>query len=566
MKNHEKYAVGYFIPPVREYKWTKKNEIEKAPMWCSVDLRDGNQALIVPMSLEEKLEFFKILVDIGFKEIEVGFPAASETEYEFLRKLIEDKLIPDDVTVQVLTQSREHIIDKTFKSLEGIKRAVVHLYNSTSLAQREQVFKASKEEIIEIAKTGAKLMNEYAAKFPETDFRFEYSPESFTGTEPEFAKDICNEVIDIWQPTPDKKVIINLPATVEMSLPHVFANQIEYMCDNLHNRENVIVSLHPHNDRGTGVADAELGLLAGGDRIEGTLFGNGERTGNVDIVTLAMNMFSHGIDPGLDFSDMPSIVEAYERYTDMKVNPRQPYGGALVFAAFSGSHQDAIAKGMKFKDDNNPDKWTVPYLPIDPHDVGREYDGDVIRINSQSGKGGVAFIIEKNYGFAIPKAMQAEVGYMMKDISDKHHEELSPAEIFKAFEKEYINDFDPIDITHATFNHFSDTKADDDVTVKMRVVIDGDVYNLEAAGNGRLDAVSNALRKTEYHFDYKFVTYSEHAISADSNSKAAAYICIEDNDGNQYWGVGTHADIILASVNALVSALNRQNKKIHFVK
>lgn len=566
MKNHEKYAVGYFIPPVREYKWTKKNEIEKAPMWCSVDLRDGNQALIVPMSLEEKLDFFKILVDIGFKEIEVGFPAASETEYEFLRKLIEDELIPDDVTIQVLTQSREHIIDKTFKSLEGIKRAVVHLYNSTSLAQREQVFKASKEEIIEIAKSGAKLMNEYAAKFPETDFRFEYSPESFTGTEPEFAKDICNEVIDIWQPTADKKVIINLPATVEMSLPHVFANQIEYMCDNLHSRENVIVSLHPHNDRGTGVADAELGLLAGGDRIEGTLFGNGERTGNVDIVTLAMNMFSHGIDPGLDFSDMPSIVEAYETYTDMKVDPRQPYGGKLVFAAFSGSHQDAIAKGMKYKDANNPDKWTVPYLPIDPHDVGREYDGDVIRINSQSGKGGVAFIIEKNYGFAIPKAMQAEVGYMMKDISDRHHEELSPAEIFEAFEKEYINDFDPIDITHATFNHFSDTKAEDDVTVKMRVVINDEVYNLEASGNGRLDAVSNALRKTEYHFDYKFVTYSEHAISADSNSKAAAYICIEDAKGNQYWGVGTHADIILASVNALVCALNRQNKKIHFVK
>lgn len=566
MKNHEKYAVGYFIPPVREYKWTKKNEIEKAPMWCSVDLRDGNQALIVPMSLEEKLDFFKILVDIGFKEIEVGFPAASETEYEFLRKLIEDELIPDDVTIQVLTQSREHIIDKTFKSLEGIKRAVVHLYNSTSLAQREQVFKASKEEIIEIAKSGAKLMNEYAAKFPETDFRFEYSPESFTGTEPEFAKDICNEVIDIWQPAADKKVIINLPATVEMSLPHVFANQIEYMCDNLHSRENVIVSLHPHNDRGTGVADAELGLLAGGDRIEGTLFGNGERTGNVDIVTLAMNMFSHGIDPGLDFSDMPSIVEAYETYTDMKVDPRQPYGGKLVFAAFSGSHQDAIAKGMKYKDANNPDKWTVPYLPIDPHDVGREYDGDVIRINSQSGKGGVAFIIEKNYGFAIPKAMQAEVGYMMKDISDRHHEELSPAEIFEAFEKEYINDFDPIDITHATFNHFSDTKAEDDVTVKMRVVINDEVYNLEASGNGRLDAVSNALRKTEYHFDYKFVTYSEHAISADSNSKAAAYICIEDAKGNQYWGVGTHADIILASVNALVCALNRQNKKIHFVK
>ena len=570
MKNYEKYRPGYFVPPMRtdEMEWPKKDHIEKAPAWCSVDLRDGNQALIVPMSLEEKLEFFQYLVKLGFKEIEVGFPAASETEYDFLRKLIEEDLIPDDVTVQVLTQSRKHIIDKTFQALKGAKRAIVHLYNSTSFAQRQQVFRASEKEVIKIATDGAKLMNKYAEKYPETKFQFEYSPESFTGTEMEFARDICNAVIDIWQPTPDNKVIINLPATVEMSLPHVFANQIEYMCKTLHCRENVIVSLHPHNDRGTGVADAELGLLAGGDRIEGTLFGNGERTGNVDIITLAMNMFTHGVDPKLDFSNMPEVVEVYEKCTGMTVNPRQPYGGELVFAAFSGSHQDAISKGMKWRKEKDPTRWTVPYLPVDPHDVGREYDGDVIRINSQSGKGGVAYILEHNFGFIIPKAMMSEVGYMMKDISDKHHEELPPEEIYEAFAREYVNDFSPIDITDATFSHFSSTKSEDDdsVSVKMRVDICGQIYNLEAEGNGRLDAVSNALKKTEYHFDYKFITYTEHAISADSNSKAAAYVCIADKEENLYWGVGTHADIILASVDALVSALNRMNKKIHFVK
>lgn len=569
MKNYEKYSVGYFAPDMSaaDANWTKKDHIEKAPVWCSVDLRDGNQALIVPMSLEEKLEFFKYLVKIGFKEIEVGFPAASETEYEFLRTLIEKDLIPDDVTVQVLTQSRKHIIDKTFEALKGVKNAIVHLYNSTSFAQRQQVFRASKEEIIQIAVEGAELIKEYAAQFPETNFRFQYSPESFTGTEMEFAAEICNRVIDVWQPTPENKVIINLPATVEMSMPHVFANQIEYMCRSLHNRENIIVSLHPHNDRGTGVADAELGLLAGGDRIEGTLFGNGERTGNVDIVTIAMNMFTHGVDPGLDFTNMPEAVEVYEKYTGMKVSPRQPYAGDLVFAAFSGSHQDAIAKGMKWREEMDPSRWTVPYLPIDPHDVGREYESDVIRINSQSGKGGIAYIIERDYGFTIPKAMRAEIGYMMKDISDKRHEELSSEEIFSAFEKEYINDFSPIDITDATFNYLSSTKSTDtdSISVKMRAEINGEVFNLEAQGNGRLDAVSNALKKTQYHFNYKFITYSEHAISADSNSKAAAYVCIADEKDNFYWGVGTHPDIILASVNALVSALNRMNKKLHFV-
>lgn len=565
--NHTKYQPGYFPPPECEMRWTKKDHIEKAPKWCSVDLRDGNQALIVPMSLEEKLDFFRVLCEVGFKEIEVGFPAASETEYDFLRKLIEDDLIPDGVTVQVLTQSREHIIKKTFEALKGVKHAVVHLYNSTSLAQREQVFRATKEEIKQIAIDGALLMNEYKKRSPGSDFTFEYSPESFTGTEPEFALEVCNAVIDIWEPTPDHKVIINLPATVEMSMPHVFANQVEYMSDNFHSRDSVVLSVHPHNDRGTGVADAELAVLAGADRIEGTLFGNGERTGNVDIVTLAVNMFTHGVDPELDFSDMPSLVASYEKNTRMHVNPRQPYSGALVFAAFSGSHQDAIAKGMKWREETDPSRWTVPYLPVDPHDLGRKYDGDVIRINSQSGKGGVSYVLEHNFGYLIPKDMRQEVGYLMKDISDKQHTELSPADIFEVFRKEYINDFTPIDITDASFSHLSSTKDEDSTYgVKMRVVIGDEVYNLNAEGNGRLDAVSNALKQTPYSFEYKFITYFENAISADSNSKAAAYVCIADKGGNRYWGVGTHADIILASVNALVSALNRMNKSVHFVK
>ncbi|MFR7985332.1 MAG: 2-isopropylmalate synthase [Clostridia bacterium] len=566
MKNYDKYKPGYFPPPEGCLDWVKKDHIEKAPMWCSVDLRDGNQALIVPMSLEEKLEFFQFLVKLGFKEIEVGFPAASETEYEFLRRLIDDNLIPEDVTVQVLTQSRRHIIKKTFEALEGVKKAVVHLYNSTSVAQREQVFKASKEEITEIATSGAKLIKKYAAKYPDTEFNFEYSPESFTGTEMEFARDICNAVIDIWEPTPQQKVIINLPATVSMSMPHIYASQIEYMSKHLHNRENVIISLHPHNDRGTGVADAELGILAGGDRIEGTLFGNGERTGNVDIVTLAMNLFSHGVDPQLDFSNMPEVVEMYERFTDLKVHPRQPYGGQLVFAAFSGSHQDAIAKGMKWRKSKELHQWTVPYLPIDPKDVGRVYEGDVIRINSQSGKGGIAYILERDYGFDLPKPMREEVGYMMKGISDKAHKELSSQEIFDAFSKEYINYFDPIDITDATFKKVSTYKSDDGMIVDMRVDIGGDIFEVTAEGNGRLNAINNALKKTPYHFDYTLISYTEHALETSSSSKAAAYICIEDSEGVQYWGVGTHDDIILASVNALVSALNRENRMHKFVK
>ena len=559
MKNHTKYSIGYFMPPEKSTNWVNKDHVDRAPIWCSVDLRDGNQALVVPMSLQEKLDFFKFLCSLGFKEIEVGFPAASETEYEFTRKLIEEDMIPDDVTIQVLTQSRQHIIEKTFEALKGAKKAIVHLYNSTSVAQREQVFKKSKEEIKDIAVFGAELINEYAAKAEGTDFTFEYSPESFTGTEMEYALDICNTVIDVWKPSPERKVIINLPATVSMSMPHVYASQIEYMSNNLHNRDNVIVSLHPHNDRGTGVADCELGLLAGGDRVEGTLFGNGERTGNVDIVTVALNMYSHGVDPELDFSDMPNIVKKYEEFTDMKVPPRQPYGGELVFAAFSGSHQDAIAKGMHYREDVEPDKWNVPYIPIDPHDISREYEADVIRINSQSGKGGVAYILETNYGYKIPNAMREEIGYMMKHVSDVNHKELSPSKICEIFEKEYVNRKDKYELKDATFRRLpqSETLGDNGIEADIEVVIDGKTYKLEGRGNGRLDAITNAIRKGPYHEEYDFITYEEHALEGESNSRAAAYVAIADKQGNTYWGVGIHNDIIYASINALMSAINR---------
>ena len=564
MMDATKYAPGYYPVPAGYDSWVKKDHIEKAPTWCSVDLRDGNQALIVPMSLEEKLEFFQMLVKIGFKEIEVGFPAASETEYEFLRTLIEKNMIPDDVTVQVLTQCRDHIIRKTFEAVKGAPRAIIHFYNSTSVAQREQVFKKSKEEIKKIAVDGAKLVKQLSEEY-EGNFLFEYSPESFTGTEVDYAVEVCNAVLDIMQPTPERPMIINLPVTVEMSMPHVYANQIEYCDKHLKYRDSVIISTHPHNDRGTGVACAELAVLAGAQRVECCLFGNGERTGNVDAVTLAMNMYSHGVDPHLDFSNMPAICEVYERVTRMHVYERTPYAGALVFAAFSGSHQDAIAKGMKWREEKNLYEWTVPYLPIDPHDVGREYETDVIRINSQSGKGGVAYILEQNFGFDLPKDMRSEVGYMMKDISDKHHEELSPQEILDYFAAEYINDFSPLDITDATFNHYSSTKEENLYNVKVRAVIHGEVFHLDGEGNGRLDAIRDALTKTKYDIQYDFITYAENALTVGSKSKAASYVCIADESGKKYWGVGTQPDIILATVNALVSAINRMNKEKKFM-
>ena len=549
MKNTQKYTRQFFPVKNPTRKWADKTYIDKAPTWCSVDLRDGNQSLIIPMSLEEKLEFFELLVKVGFKEIEVGFPAASETEYTFLRTLIDNNMIPDDVTVQVLTQSREHIIRKTFEALKGCKNAVVHLYNSTSLAQREQVFRKSKEEIKKIATDGAELFNKIAAE-TGASFRYEYSPESFTGTEPEYALEVCNAVLDVWKPTLDRKAIINLPVTVELSSPHVYADQVEYICDNLKYRDAVEVSLHPHNDRGCAVADCELGLLAGADRIEGTLFGNGERTGNADIVTLALNMYAQGVDPGLDLSNMPEIAELYERVTRMHVYDRQPYAGKLVFAAFSGSHQDAIAKGMKWREEKDCDTWTVPYLPIDPNDVGREYETDVIRINSQSGKGGIGYLLEHNFGYVLPTGMREEVGYTVKSVSDHAHAELSPKEVLDVFTENYVNINSCIKLVDY---HFVRTP---EINVTLTVEIDGEEKELKATGNGRLDAVSNAVKK-QLGIEFSELTYEEHALTKASSSQAITYVSITLPDGKKAWGAGIHDDIIASSINALFSAINR---------
>ena len=548
MKNFKKYTRQYFMPPVECMDWTKKEYIDKAPIWCSVDLRDGNQALIVPMNLQQKIDFFKLLVKIGFKEIEVGFPAASETEYHFLRALIEQDLIPDDVTIQVLTQAREHIIKKTFEALEGAKKAVVHVYNSTSLSQREQVFKKSKEEILKIAVDGAALLKKLADE-TEGNFSFEYSPESFTGTEPEYALEVVNAVLDVWQPTPDNKVIINLPSTVQHSMPHVYASQIEYMSKNMKYRENVVLSLHPHNDRGSGVSDAEMGILAGADRIEGTLFGNGERTGNVDIVTLAMNMYAQGVDPELDFTDMLDICEQYEKYTGMKIDMRSPYSGALVFAAFSGSHQDAIAKGMKYRETHDCEHWTVPYLPIDPADIGRHYEADVIRINSQSGKGGVGYILEQYYGLNLPAKMREAMGYAAKAASDEKEKELLPDEIFELFKSRYEDTTEPFNITEAHF------KQHNGIIAEVMVEHDGEKKMAVASGNGRLDAISNALKK-QFRLEYRLETYQEHALEQSSSSRAIAYVGIRDEQDKRFWGAGVDQDIIKASYNALVTAIN----------
>ena len=551
MMNVSKYKKQYYLPPETCMDWAKKDYIDKAPAWCSVDLRDGNQALVIPMSLEQKVEFFKLLVQIGFKEIEVGFPAASETEYTFLRTLIDRKLIPEDVTIQVLTQAREHIIRKTFEAVKGAPKAIVHVYNSTSVAQREQVFKKSKEEILKIAVEGAKLLKELAEQ-TEGNFQFEYSPESFTGTEPEYALEVCNAVIEVWQPPTDNKCLINLPVTVEHSMPHVYASQVEYMCKHMLRRENVIVSLHPHNDRGCGVADSEMGILAGADRIEGTLFGNGERTGNVDIVTLGMNMYSQGVDPKLDFSDMPHICEVYERCTGMTVGERSPYSGALVFAAFSGSHQDAIAKGMHWIEEKDPNRWTVPYLPIDPTDVGRNYDADVIRINSQSGKGGVGYILETKYGLNLPPKMREAMGYAAKGVSDHLHKELHPDEIFDLFKKTFENVGQPYSINEV---HFQQTS--EGITTKVTSTFNGKTITTEAVGNGRLDAVSNALKKA-YELKYSLEVYQEHALERSSSSKAIAYVGIKKPDGTMAWGAGVDPDIIRASIDALVTAINNR--------
>ena len=550
-----KYAIGYYPAPGSHFKWVHKDHIEKAPQWCSVDLRDGNQSLVIPMSLEEKLEFYHMLLRIGFKEIEVGFPAASETEYEFLRTLIENHMIPGDVSVQVLTQCREHIIRRTFEACKGAPNAIIHFYNSTSVAQREQVFRKSKEEIKQIAVEGARLVKKLAAEY-EGNFRFEYSPESFTGTEPEYALEVCNAVLDVLEPGPDNNVIINLPVTVEMSLPHVYASQIEYMSENLKYREYVTVSLHPHNDRGTGVADTELALLAGADRVEGTLFGNGERTGNVDVITLAMNMYSHGVDPELDFTDMPAICKIYEECTRMHVYERSPYAGSLVFAAFSGSHQDAIAKGMAWRKEKNLHQWTVPYLPVDPQDISRTYDADVIRVNSQSGKGGIGYLLEQAYGYILPPKMREHLSYQCKSVSDHDHRELKAEDVLAIFMDHYLNVNHPLAISSLHF-----TQNAEGVDAIVTFLRHGRETTVQSKGNGSLDAVSNAL-KAYSGADYTLKVYTEHSVQErSSGSTAAAYIGLEAPDGTMYWGAGTDTDIIKASAGALIGAYNHMTNK-----
>ena len=551
MSRNKKYERSYFVPPAACYDWIQKEYIQKAPKWCSVDLRDGNQALIEPMSLAEKLEFFQLLLQIGFKEIEVGFPAASETEFQFVRTLIEENRIPEDVTIQVLTQAREHIIRRTFEAVKGAPQAVVHVYNSTSVAQREQVFRKSKDEIKQIAVNGAILLRELA-KETDGEFVFEYSPESFQGTEIEYALEVCNAVLDEWKPSKDNQMIINIPTTVQVSMPHIFASQVEFFHKNLSYRDDVILSIHPHNDRGCGISEAELGILAGADRVEGTLFGNGERTGNVDIVTLALNLMAHGVESNLDLSSLTNIRETYEELTNMQVPPRQPYAGDLVFTAFSGSHQDAIAKGMSWRAKNESELWTVPYLPIDPRDVGREYDSDIIRINSQSGKGGVSYILKQGFGIRLPEKMREEVGYFIKDVSDKEHKELTPEGIYENFCSHYI------DIKKVfTLEFFRFHREEESMTVEgsLSEPTRGMTTTIRGEGNGRLDAVSNAL-KTYFDLDYELMIYEEHALTQGSRSNAIAYVGLMYQQ-QMYWGVGVTMDIVEASVNALVVAVNK---------
>lgn len=548
MFNHQKYEKCFFLPPVMSCDWVKKQSIEQAPIWCSVDLRDGNQALPTPMTLQEKLEMYQLLLDIGFKEIEVAFPAASDTDFYFLRTLIENKMIPEDVTVQVITQAREHIIRRTFEALDGVPKAVVHLYNSTSEAQRRQVFHKSKEEIKQLAVDGAILFNKLAEK-TKGDFYFQYSPESFPGTEVDYALDICNSVIEIWKPTHNHKANINIPTTVENAMPHIYASQLEYINKNLLDRDSVVLSIHPHNDRGCGVCDAEYGILAGAQRVEGTLFGNGERTGNVDLITVAMNMYSQGVDPKLNFSNMNHICDTYQRLTKMSVPERQPYSGSLVFTAFSGSHQDAISKGMKYREQEKIEKWEVPYIPVDPADLGRNYETDVIRINSQSGKGGIGYILQMAYGIKMPYMMNEELGYFVKKISDRENKELSTEEIYQIFKQQYIEFFPKFKIENIKVN------IEDSHEALLTILQDDKQMHLTGNGNGSLDAVSNAL-KEHFSVEYDLEIYEEHSMGKNSFALASAYIGICIN-GKLYWGAGIDKDILKASAYALSIAINK---------
>ncbi len=550
MEQYTKYQ-PYPTMAMADRTWPNKI-IDKAPLWCSVDLRDGNQALETPMGLDQKLAFFDFLVKMGFKEIEIGFPAASETEYEFTRALIDQKLIPDDVTIQVLTQSRGHIIKKTFEALEGAKNAVVHLYNSTSTLQRDVVFGNSQSETVDLAVYGAKLIKDLAKNYPDTNFTFEYSPESFTGTEMNFAAEICNAVTEIWQPTPNNKIIFNLPATVEMSTPNVYADQIEYMCRNLKNRESIIVSLHTHNDRGTAVAAAELGLMAGADRIEGTLFGNGERTGNSDILTLAMNMYTQGIDPELDFSHIDDIIEIYERSTRMPVPQRHPYAGDLVYTAFSGSHQDAIRKGME-RMKSAPQYWGVPYLPMDPMDVGRTYD-PIIRINSQSGKGGVTFILEQNYSLFMPKSFQKDAGAVITQVSDEMQCELSPETIYDIFKKEYVDIRTPVRLVQY---RTETVDAERDVlAIEAEVIYNEETHFIEGEGNGVVSAFCHAMEDL-LNISINIVNYRGHSLDLGTDSRAISYIETKDGTGKRYFGAGTSSSVGRSSLRAVVSTINK---------
>ncbi len=530
-----------------------ENQIKQAPIWCSVDLRDGNQALIEPMGEEKKLRMFKLLLEIGFKEIEVGFPAASQTDFDFVRKIIEENLVPDDVFIQVLTQSRKELIERTFESLKGAKNAILHVYNSTSTVQRRVVFKSDKTGIKKIAEDGAKWVLENSIKQPETNWRFEYSPESFTGTELPYAAEVCNAVNNIWQPTSDRKSIINLPATVELATPNIYADQIEWMCRNLEGRENVLVSLHPHNDRGSAVAATELGVLAGADRIEGTLFGNGERTGNVDLVSLALNMLTQGIDPHLDFSDINPIMREVEYCNQLPVHPRHPYAGDLVFTAFSGSHQDAIKKGFDFMRDTNNPLWEVPYLPIDPSDVGRTYE-EVVRVNSQSGKGGVAYLIERDHGLSMPRRLQIEFSQIIQKITDETGKEITASEIWETFQNTYLNDGEGFNFIEHKIESSSKNKLQEDL-IKVKLLKDKEEYSIDGVGNGPIDAFINALKK-DLDLSVKVSDYHQHAVSTGSDAKAVAYIEIQ-SEGKSSWGVGMHANTVIASLLSVISGLNK---------
>ena len=553
MLNYKRYRRNPVVDyPERE--WVNK-QIEKAPVWCSVDLRDGNQALIDPMVVSEKIEFFNYLIKLGFKEIEIGFPAASQIEYDFLRQLVDRKLIPDDVVVQVLTQCREELVERTFESIEGCKQAIVHIYNSTSTLQRDVVFNMSREEIINIAVEGVKMVKRHAARFPGKVI-LEYSPESFTGTELDYALEVCNAVQREWEPTKENPMIINLPSTVEMTTPNVFADRIEWMNKHLENREAIVLSIHPHNDRGTGVATAELALLAGAERVEGTLFGNGERTGNVDILNIAYNMFSQGIDPELAIEHVNESIEIYERCCKIPVHPRHPYAGKLVFTAFSGSHQDAINKGVKAMKERGGEYWEVPYLPIDPADIGREYE-PIVRINSQSGKGGVAFIMDTYFGFKLPKGMHREFANVIQAISEKQGE-VSPDQIMESFRQEYLMKKEPIHFRRLRVDDLSEeTESEFDTKVTVAYTDKGVEKRFEAVGNGPIDAVKRGLQE-ELDVSIKILDYEEHALQSGSNSQAAAYIHLLDAEsGSVTYGVGVSSNITRASVRAIFSAVNR---------